>query len=159
MIIKWDDGHKALKFIHSTSICARHTQCRSYNSHQEAQFCSHGAQNLVKLNRKSKQVSKIYSVLSAIKVTGEWLERLTGGSQLLRVVSEKKFKLSSKKLERVIHVQNGRESIPGIGNRACKGHSLGKCRNWEKTNVTTVYLHRIWGMTFTVWLQGLPRLF
>lgn len=37
-----------------------------------------------------------YSVLSAIKVTGEWLERPTGGSQFLRVVSKEKFKLSPK---------------------------------------------------------------
>ena len=35
--------------------------------------------------------------------------------------------------ERTTHTQNGRESIPIIGTRACKGHNLGKCRNREKT--------------------------
>ena len=31
-----------IQFIHSTNICAWHTECRSYNSDQEAQSCSHG---------------------------------------------------------------------------------------------------------------------
>lgn len=55
--------------------------------------------------------------------------------------------------------ESRRESIPITGTRVCKGHNLGKLRNYEKTNVMAMYPHGIWGTTFTGWLPRLPQLF